>query len=40
MMDMDYAAYPQLAGILAEKYQRLSAWTMQFQATLARLSAS
>lgn len=40
MMDMDYVAYPELADILAEKYRRLSDWTIQFQATLGRMSAS
>lgn len=38
MMDMDYANYPALAGILEEKYRILGGWADRFAATLARLS--
>ena len=38
MMDMDYANYPALAGILEDKYRALDGWAGRFTATLARLS--
>ncbi|MBW8888137.1 MAG: glycosyltransferase family 9 protein [Fibrobacteres bacterium] len=34
MMDMDYVAYPSLAGILEEKYRMLADWLARFRATL------
>jgi ADP-heptose:LPS heptosyltransferase len=38
MMDMDYAAYPALAGILEEKYRSLAGWTGRIEATLRTLA--
>jgi ADP-heptose:LPS heptosyltransferase len=38
MMDMDYANYPALAGIMEDKYRALDGWAARFAATLGRLS--
>lgn len=38
MMDMDYANYPALAGILVDKYRTLDDWASRFAATLDRLT--
>jgi ADP-heptose:LPS heptosyltransferase len=38
MMDMDYATYPALSGILEEKYRMLADWAGRFESTLRRLS--
>ncbi len=38
MMDMDYATYPALAGILEEKYRMLTDWAGRIDATLTRLA--
>jgi len=34
MMDMDYVAYPSLAGILEDKYRMLAEWIARFRAAL------
>jgi hypothetical protein len=38
MMDMDYADYPALAGILEDKYRTMDGWATRFAATLLRLA--
>ncbi len=39
MMDMDYAPYPALAGLLEEKYSTLNQWVVRFRSALSDLSA-
>ncbi len=37
MMDMDYVAYPSLAGILEDKHRRLADWIARFRLALERM---
>lgn len=37
MMDMDFAGYPELAGLLEDKYRDLSGWIGRLRASLARV---
>ncbi|MEO6095750.1 MAG: glycosyltransferase family 9 protein [Fibrobacteria bacterium] len=38
IMDMDYAHYPALAGLLRDKYGKLAEWIARIEATLRRLA--